>query len=77
MFERQRRTWQRLDPGVSWKEASDLYAEEVVHEQAELERQTARLHELIDELRALGAEPKTDQMVESIWLIFRPKRMGE
>ena len=39
-------------------ELTDPYSEELMHTQEELERQTARLHELIDELRALGAEPK-------------------
>ena len=37
----------------------DPYSAELVHEQTELGRQKDRLHELIDELRELGAEPKT------------------
>ena len=57
VFERQRHL-ATIRSGRELEEAADLYAEEVVHEQAELERQTARLHGLIDELRALGAEPK-------------------
>ncbi|MAX22814.1 MAG: hypothetical protein CMJ60_11710 [Planctomycetaceae bacterium] len=57
VFERQRHL-ATISSGRELGEATDPYAEEVVHEQAELERQTARLHELIDELRALGAEPK-------------------
>jgi len=57
VFERQRHL-SAISAGREFEESAGPYAEELVHEQAELERQTGRLHELIDELRALGAEPK-------------------
>tara|TARA_Y100001968_G_C18986912_1_gene539543 strand:- start:26 stop:487 length:462 start_codon:yes stop_codon:yes gene_type:complete len=57
VFERQRRL-ATISAGRELDGDSDPYTEELVYEQAELERQTSRLHELIDELRALGAEPK-------------------
>jgi len=58
VFERQRHL-ATISAGRELEEsADDPYTEELVYEQAELERQTGRLHELIDELRALGAEPK-------------------
>ena len=58
VFERQRHL-AMISAGRELGEAADdPYAAELIHEQAELERQTTRLHELINELRALGAEPK-------------------
>ena len=57
VFERQRHL-ATISAGRELEGSVDPYAEELVYEQAELERQTRCLHELIDELRALGAEPK-------------------
>ena len=57
VFERQRHL-ATISAGRELEGSGDPYAEELVYEQAELERQTRCLHELIDELRALGAEPK-------------------
>lgn len=57
IFERQRHL-SAISAGRELEESAGPYAEELVYEKAELERQTGRLHELINELRALGAEPK-------------------
>ena len=57
VFERQRHL-AAISAGRELEESASPYAEELVYEQAELEKQTGRLHELINELRALGAEPK-------------------
>ncbi|MBA62073.1 MAG: hypothetical protein CMJ76_06870 [Planctomycetaceae bacterium] len=57
VFERQRHL-ATISAGRELEEYADPYAEELIYERAGLERQTTRLHELIDELRALGAEPK-------------------
>ncbi len=40
-------------------ETSDLYGEELAHIKQELEKDTGRLQEYIDELRQLGVEPKS------------------
>lgn len=40
------------------RKANDPYAEELVQMEADLERDTLRLQEYIDELRELGVEPK-------------------
>lgn len=57
VFERQRHMT-TISAGRELQLTEDPYTEELMHEQAELERQTTRLHELIEELRALGAEPR-------------------
>lgn len=57
VFQRQRH-FDSVSAGRELSTEDGLYSEELIHEQSELERQKDRLNELIDELRALGAEPK-------------------
>jgi hypothetical protein len=40
------------------KQSRDAYADELSQIEEELEKDTARLHEYVEELRALGVEPK-------------------
>lgn len=40
------------------RQGQDVYSEELTHVQQELEHDAARLQEYVDELRALGVEPK-------------------
>jgi hypothetical protein len=58
VFHRQRH-FDSVSAGRELSTENGLYSEELIHERIELERQKDRLNELIDELRALGAEPKT------------------
>ena len=58
VFQRQRH-FDSVSAGRELSTEDGLYSEELIHEQNELERQKNRLNELIDELRDLGAEPKT------------------
>ena len=58
VFQRQRH-FDSVSAGRELSAEDGLYSEELIHEQSELERQKDRLNDLIDELRALGAEPKT------------------
>ena len=58
VFQRQRH-FDSVSAGRKLSAEDGLYSEELIHEQSELERQKDRLNDLIDELRTLGAEPKT------------------
>ena len=58
VFQRQRH-FDSISAGRELSTEDGLYSEELMHERSELERQKNRLNELIDELRDLGAEPKT------------------
>ena len=58
VFHRQRHL-EAVCAGREMRAEDNPYSAELVHEQTELDRQKVRLHELIDELRELGAEPKT------------------
>jgi hypothetical protein len=58
VFQRQRH-FDSVSAGRELSTEEGLYSEELIHEQSELEHQKDKLNELIDELRDLGAEPKT------------------